>query len=230
MCVCVLGCWTRNIIFSSYFALQGQLTATSPLLASLRISPRNYTFNATSKPKKSSKKNWFITNSSGLFFSFVSQLGVSATVQQVQLSLKSATACMITDQQAEYNERKTSRLLLFKSNSTPQRSASVYCNSPRGSFSSLSPVLYGDESGCSSSRGSERDKVKCVAPSLSAQHGGRLDSNLSGLRYQQTGGGCSGVEGEEEEVVVVRKSVVEELLQIQNIQTQTFRCYQQNAN
>lgn len=96
----------------------------------------------------------------------------------------------------------------------------------------LVPGAYGDESGCSS-RGSKRDKVKCVAPSLSAQHGGRLDSNLSGLRYQQSGGGCSGVEGEvvEEEEVVVRKSVVvEELLRIQNIQTQTFRCYQQNVN
>ena len=51
-----------------------------------------------------------------------------------------------------------------------------------------------------------------------------------GCDINRQGGGCSGVEGEEEEVVVVRKSVVEELLQIQNIQTQTFRCYQQNAN
>lgn len=90
----------------------------------------------------------------------------------------------------------------------------------------LVPGAYGDESGCSS-RGSKRDKVKCVAPSLSAQHGGRLDSNLSGLRYQQSGGGCSGVE---EEVVVRKSVVVEELLRIQNIQTQTFRCYQQNVN
>ena len=38
-----------------------------------------------------------------LFSSFVAQLGVSATVQQVQLSLKSATARLNTDQRAEYN-------------------------------------------------------------------------------------------------------------------------------
>lgn len=79
-------------------------------------------------------------------------VGVSATVQQVQLSLRSATARMNTSSsaQAGRTETQSSRRDFHRLTYPHRTSETDQCNSPSGSLA-LCSGLCGDERWCSSS-------------------------------------------------------------------------------
>lgn len=124
------------------------------------------------------------------FPSFVSQWGFSH-------SATSAAELEVRDSTHEYDQRGTGWNNLASWNrKRPRVTFNSYLESKvctgtthRGEVFLFVPV------------GTEMSVGAAAALSLSAQHGRRLDSNLSGLRYQQTGGGYR-VQGEV--VVVVR--------------------------
>lgn len=115
------------------------------------------------------------------FSSFVSQWGFSH-------SATSAAELEVRDSTHEYDQRGTGWNNLSSWNrKRPGVTFNSYLESKvctgtthRGEVFLFVPV------------GTEMSVGAAAALSLSAQHGRRLDSNLSGLRYQQTGGGCRG--------------------------------------